>query len=230
MTKRLFKNLAAWLTLAAPFIDAQPPAPMAGSDPIRVACVGASITYGFGITNREQNCYPAQLQGLLGHGYETRNYGVSGRTMLKHGDFPYWNDNAYKQALAYNPNIVVIDLGGNDSKPQNWKYKDEFAADARAMIGSFQALPAKPRVLLCLPMPAFKVMWGINEAVYTNELIPMLRQAALETHTELIDLHTPFLKREAWFADGIHPNANGATLMAEIIGDAITSKKDPPQP
>ena len=96
---------------------------------------------------------------LLGAGYDVRNYGVSGCTMLRHGDSPYWGQKAYQEALALNPDIVVIDLGGNDSKPQNWKFKGEFAADTRAMIESLRALPAKPRVLVCLPMPAFKATW-----------------------------------------------------------------------
>ncbi len=196
-------------------------APAAARGKTRVACVGASITFGAGIAGRETNCYPARMQGLLGAGYDVRNFGVNGCTMLKHGDSPYWNADAYKEALAFNPDIVVIDLGGNDSKPQNWKYKDEFDADARAMIASFRQLAAKPRVLVCLPMPAFEVMWGINEQVYTNELIPMLRQAAVETHSELVDLHSPFLDKEAWFADHIHPNAEGAALMTKIIGGII---------
>ncbi len=198
-----------------------------GAPRIRVACVGASITFGAGIPDREQNCYPAQMQRLLGDRYDVRNFGVSGRTMLKHGDFPYWNEPAYREALTFNPDVVVIDLGGNDSKPQNWKFKDEFAADTRAMIASFRALPARPRVLLCLPMPAFKVMWGIDDTVITQQQIPIFRQTAFDTGTELVDLHTPFLNKEAWFADNIHPNAEGAGLMAKVIGGVIAFRAEP---
>ena len=32
---------------------------------IKVACVGDSVTYGYGIENTEENSYPAQLQQLL---------------------------------------------------------------------------------------------------------------------------------------------------------------------
>jgi lysophospholipase L1-like esterase/pimeloyl-ACP methyl ester carboxylesterase len=227
MKKHWLNILAALLTLAAPRTHAQSSAPAAPDGPIRVACVGASITYGAFINNREKNCYPAQMQNLLGEGYAVRNFGVNSRTMLKRGDFPYWNDPAYKQALAFAPNVVVLDLGGNDSKPQNWQYKDEFAADARAMIESFRALPSAPRVLLCLPMPAFKVMWGINDEVYMKEMIPMMREVAFETHTELLEMHSAFLNKEAWFADNIHPNSDGAALMAKIIGGVIAFKSDP---
>jgi len=193
---------------------------------IRVACIGASITFGHGIPDREKNSYPARMQTLLGAGYDVRNYGVSGCTMLRHGDSPYWGQKAYEEALAFNPDIVVIDLGGNDSKPQNWRFKGEFAADTRAMIESLRALPARPRVLVCLPMPAFKVTWGINDETIVKELTPILRQIAFETSTELIDLHTPFLDKQSWFADTIHPSADGAALMAKIIGSVVGLKPD----
>lgn len=47
---------------------------------IKVACVGNSITYGAGISNREKNSYPAQLQYYLGDDYEVRNFGSNGAT------------------------------------------------------------------------------------------------------------------------------------------------------
>ena len=66
---------------------------------IRVACVGNSITYGAGIENRVKDSYPAQLGRMLGDRWETRNFGVSGATMLKKGDNPYWNT-AFNDAIA----------------------------------------------------------------------------------------------------------------------------------
>jgi len=224
-TPRIWPILVA-LVLAALPACAQP-ATSALQPKTRVACIGASTTYGAGIKDREKNCYPAQMQNLLGAGYDVRNFGVGGRTMLKRGDLPYWTEAAYRQALACNPDVVVVNLGGNDSKPQNWRFKDEFVADARAMIESFRALPAKPRVLLCLPLPAFKVMWGIDDEVIAKQEIPMLRQVAFDTGTELVDLHTAFLNKEAWFEDNIHPNADGAGLMAKIIGGVIAFKSEP---
>lgn len=226
MPRRLFILLSLIMLVASWPAHAQIAAPKPKAT-IRVACIGASITFGAGIQDRQSNCYPAQLQNLLGPAYEVRNFGVSGCTMLKKGDAPYWNAKAFKQALAFNADVVVIDLGGNDSKPQNWKFKSEFAADARAMIASFRALSSHPRVLLCLPMPAFQTRWGINDSVITREQIPLLRQVAFETSTELVDLHTAFLGKQAWFPDHIHPNAEGAARMARIIGDVIGFKAAP---
>lgn len=87
---------------------------------VRVACVGNSITYGAGIAAREQNSYPAQLQYYLGEDYEVRNFGVSGCTSLQQGDYPYVQTGAYAQSLEFRPDIILIKLGTNDSKPQNW--------------------------------------------------------------------------------------------------------------
>jgi lysophospholipase L1-like esterase len=220
---RAFLAMALTLLLLPVLAQAAATAPQAK---IRVACIGASITYGANVDNREKNCYPAQMQNLLGPGYDVRNFGVNSRTMLKHGDAPYFTDPACKQAQAFNPDVVVIDLGGNDSKPQNWKFKSEFAGDTRAMIDLFRALPAKPRVIISLPMPAFKTMWGINDEVITKELTPILRQVAYETGTELIDLHTAFLGKQAWFGDNIHPNAEGAAYLAKCVGAVVGFKQD----
>src|SRR5713101_5026937 len=68
--------------------------------PVRIACVGNSITYGSGIDDRDRFSYPAQLGRLLTGIAEVRNFGVGGRTLLKHGDYPYWNMRAFTDAKA----------------------------------------------------------------------------------------------------------------------------------
>ena len=52
-------------------------------EPLRVACVGDSITYGHGIRDREHDTYPAILDSLLGDKFDVQNFGVSGTTTLK---------------------------------------------------------------------------------------------------------------------------------------------------
>ena len=111
---------------------------------IRVACIGDSITYGAGIKDREHNHYPAQLGRLLGPRWDCRNFGVSGDTLLRRGDMPYWDESAYREALGFDPHVVIIKLGTNDSKPQNWKYADAFEQDYKDLIRSFAALPSSP--------------------------------------------------------------------------------------
>ena len=191
-------------------------------DIIRVACVGDSITFGSGVAGRESNSYPAVLGKLLGKKYDVKNFGVSGATLLKKGDKPYWKEGAFKKATDSRPNIVVIKLGTNDTKPQNrTNAMSEFAADLTAMVEHFAALESKPKIYLCLPVPVYKTQWGINEESIAGEVIPAIRKVAAEKKLKLIDLHTALSDKKAMFPDNVHPNAAGAKLMAETIYAAI---------
>lgn len=190
------------------------------AEKIRVACIGDSITAGAGIKDRNMH-YPVQLQKLLGETYEVKNFGVSGRTLLKKGDHPIWKEKKYKAAIEYNPNIVIIKLGTNDTKPQNWKHKSEFKSDLIAMVKEFQALGAKPKVFLCKPVPVYKTRWGINEKDLTEGVIPVVEEVAKELDLKVIDLYTALSGKENMFPDKIHPNGEGAAVMAATVHKAI---------
>ena len=202
------------------------PAKKPGGDAVRIACVGDSITYGAGIPDREHNSYPAQLQKLLGDGYAVRNFGVSGATLLKNGDKPYGKEKAFEEAREFNPNVVIIKLGTNDSKPQNWKHKDEFLADAKDLIAAFQALDSKPKVYVCRPVPAFPGNVGIRDQVIHEEIIPLLDEAAKAKDAKEIDLYKALSDHAKLFPDKVHPNAEGAKLMAERIAMNLVEKKE----
>jgi acyl-CoA thioesterase I len=186
---------------------------------VRVACIGDSITEGAGIETGKK--YPEQLQRLLGAGFEVKNYGLGGRTLLKKGDRPYWNEAKYQEALAWNPQVVIIKLGTNDSKPQNWTYKTEFETDYRALIQSFKALATKPTIYLCTPIPVFKDRWGIREQIVHDEVIPMIKQIAAAEGLKVVDLYTAMTGETALVPDGVHPDATGATVMAHEIYQVI---------
>ena len=147
-------------------------------DAVRVACIGNSITFGAGIRNRSRDSYPSVLARMLGDSYWVKNFGVSARTMLNKGDHPYMNEPAYKNALAFNPNIVVIKLGTNDSKSFNWKYKADFMKDAQTMIDAFKGLPSQPKIYLCYPSKAYLTGDGINDDIISKEIIPMIKKLA----------------------------------------------------
>ena len=191
-------------------------------DAIRVACVGNSITDGHGIELAPQFGYPALLQKALGSDYWVKNFGVSGRTMLNKGDYPYMNEQAWRDAQAFNPDIVIIKLGTNDSKPQNWQYASEFKQDLQQMIKSL----GKAKIFLCTPIPAFKSSWAINDSVIVNGVIPIQKEVARKNGLQLIDLHTLMANDEELVQpDGIHPNEKGVAKMAEIISEAIKKTK-----
>ncbi len=193
--------------------------------PVKVACIGNSITYGSTITNREKDSYPSVLGRLLGDGYEVKNFGLSGRTALRNGDYPYWKEKTYQDALESKPDIVIIKLGTNDSKPQNWKYKNEFEKDYNDLVESFLNLSSHPKVFVCKPVPAFKVMWGIRDSIIVTDLIPIIEKISKKKKVESIDLYKTFTGKGGLLPDGIHPNEDGAALMAKEIYTIIMGKK-----
>ena len=207
-------------------------------DAVKVACIGNSITDGHGIDMATQHGYPALLQQMLGDGYWVKNFGVSARTLLNKGDFPYMNEMAWKDAVAFQPDVVIIKLGTNDSKPQNWQYGAEFKADLKQMITTLRpdlaqpqkkkgkkakaATPKKPEIILCTPIPAFKSSWDINEEIIANNIIPIQQEVAREYGLQVIDLHTLFANgADMVQPDGIHPNEKGVKRMAEIVAETL---------
>jgi lysophospholipase L1-like esterase len=190
--------------------------------PIRAACIGDSITFGANIQNRGHDSYPADLQRMLGKHYEVGNFGVSGANLIKKGDKSYWQEPEFLAATTFAPDIVIILLGTNDTKPQNWKYKSDFSADLRGLISHFAALPSKPKVWICIPVPVYKSNWGINQPAL-DELMPMIRQVAEEQKVPVIDLFAALSNHPDFFADGIHPNEKGAECIAAAICKNIYS-------
>lgn len=194
-------------------------------DAVRVACIGNSITFGAGIKNRSRDSYPSVLARMLGDSYWVKNFGVSARTMLNKGDHPYMNEPAYENALAFNPNIVVIKLGTNDSKSFNWKYKADFMKDAQTMIDAFKGLPSQPKIYLCYPSKAYLTGDGINDDIISKEIIPMIKKLAKKNNLFVIDLHTAMDGMPELFPDRIHPNEKGAQVMAKAVYQSISALK-----
>ena len=194
----------------------------------KVACVGDSITYGYGIEDRPNNSYPAQLGRILGDKYEVVNFGVSGTTAIRAGNFPYASTQKYEQSLNYQPDIVVIKLGTNDSKAVNIAKVADFAADVKTLINSFKKLTSKPKIYICLPVPAYindTNPMGINGDRIISEIIPQLKKVAADDgEVELVDLFTPLSGKGELFPDKIHPNAEGASIMAKIVAEKIREK------
>lgn len=224
IVKTLF--LAALLIPSA--MAAEPMAPIdpaAYKAPVRVTCIGDSITQGAGAAKGKS--YPAQLQELLGSSWEVGNFGVSGRTLLKKGDFPYWKEQAYQKALGFRPDVVIIMLGTNDTKPQNWKHETEFVADYTELVKSFLALESKPRVYVCRPCPVPEPgNFGINET-NLKEAIKRIDRLAADLKLGTIDMHAALAAKPELLPDRVHPNTAGAGEMAKAAYTALTGKNAP---
>ena len=223
------------LCLPASLIRAAEPA----GKVIRVACVGDSITFGSGIKDRRHDSYPAVLGRWLGSGWDVRNFGVSGATLLKKGDRPYFKQKDHAEALAFKPDVVVIMLGTNDSKHRgpgsldadkavdNWQYKGDYIPDYEELIGEFRKANPEVKIYVCLPTPCFPGRWGINNKTIQDEIIPMVRKVAHAEHARIIDLNAALAGKGNLFPDTVHPNPAGAKLMAATIYQALTGKHAP---
>lgn len=191
----------------------------------RVACVGNSVTYGMRLENRETECYPAQLQQLLGDAYEVRNFGHNGATLLRHGHNPYVDLPEYADALAFRPDVVVIHLGLNDTDPRNWPdYADEFNADYTALINAFREHNKDVKVYVCLLTPIHHRHPRFRSSTrdWHYAIRQHIRQVAEANNAVLIDLYEPLHARTDLFPDALHPNAEGAGIIARTVCGMLT--------
>jgi MYXO-CTERM domain-containing protein len=192
--------------------------------PSKVACVGASATAGTGSTPGHH--YPDDLGTLLGPSYLVHNFGVGSTTMLKAGNPSYWNTPALQSALAFAPDIAVFWFGGNDSKYPLWEmHGTEFLSDYESMVRQFQALPSHPRTFIILSIVIHDV-YGIRKQIVDNQIVPLLRQAAAETGSGVVDVHDALAGHPEDFPDGVHPNDMGALAVAQLVQAALLAPPD----
>ena len=193
-----------------------------GTVPVVVACVGDSITEGIGATRADQYSYPAQLQGLLGEGYAVHNYGASGMTLLAEGDYPYIRQERYAASLACPCDAVILMLGTNDSKPQNWRFQEWYLSELTEMIRTYQSLPSRPQVYVATSPVVFQSIDGITDGVVSGEIVPLQKEAARHTGCRVIDINALTRGHEAWTVDGIHPSDEGYAHLAGAFAQALS--------
>ena len=191
------------------------------TEKLRVSCVGDSITEGTGLSNPSQDSYPAQLSSMLGTGWEVGNFGKKSATVLKSGTTPYWNTSKFVPSHEFNPDIVIIMLGTNDAKPINWVNKSRFIGNYNELIQSYKNLSSQPKVYICYPPPVYGEVAGITDARIKNEIIPKISQIASLNDVEVIDIYTALSNKRALFPDKVHPNREGARLLAQKVYQTI---------
>ena len=192
---------------------------------IRIACVGDSITYGFGVNNYGKNNYPKQLDTLLGDGYSVNNFGHSGATAQSKGDQPYYDYSEYEASLEFDADILILMMGTNDSKPYNWVDEATFKAEYINLINAYKNQNPDIRVILCTPATAYMVEdndKGLTSFDISPErcdlIAKIVTEIANEYGYELIDINAVTKDNPSLFVDDmVHPNQDGATLIANTI-------------
>ena len=154
---------------------------------------------------------------MLGPEWHVGNFGVSGATLLRQTGNSYWNTREFQKAIAYKPDIVIIKLGTNDSKFENWLNREQFVKDYTDLIRIFENLDSRPKVYICYPIPAYSQGWGIDNKVISKDMKHMIDIISERTDVQIIDLHRPMINQFNFFIDSVHPNADGAFVIAYEI-------------
>lgn len=199
--------------------------PAMAKEKIKVACIGNSITYGYGTANPAIDSYPAQLQQLLGTDYVVRNFGKSGATLLEKGHRPYRQQAEWREAVDFAGDIVVIHLGINDTDPRDWpNYRDDFVSDYLALIDSCRAINPKARVLVCRLTPIFDRHPRFESSTrdWEDEIQQAVETVARVARVQLVDFHEALYVYPNLLPDALHPNKEGLGRLARTVYAAIT--------
>ncbi len=184
---------------------------LGATEPKTMVFFGDSLTAGYGLESSDE-AFPALIQERLrvtGQPWRVVNAGLSGETTaggLRRLDW----------ILKQPADIFVLELGGNDGlrgiSPESSR------ANLQAMITRIrERYPDVKLVLAGMQMPA---NMGPD---YTRQFAAMYPDLARENHLTLI----PFLLEGVGGvprlnqADGIHPNAEGHSKVAETVWSVI---------
>lgn len=192
---------------------------------IKVACVGNSITYGYTLPERETQAYPSQLQQMLGDTYQVGNFGKSGATLLNKGHRPYMQQEEYRQAMEFAGDIVVIHLGINDTDPRDWPhYQDEFIRDYLALIDSFRTVRPGCKIIIAklTPIADRHPRFESGTRDWHGEIQQAIETVARVADVQLMDFEQPLYPYPFLLPDAIHPNPEGAKILAQTVYSAIT--------
>ena len=200
--------------------------------PLRVACLGDSNTFGAGVAGANKDVL--RWSHLLGQELrkkfkrkeiEVLNCGVNGRTLLAKGDLPYIKTGEYRNALNSHAQIAIIALGTNDAKPQNRKFLSEFKQNYAAIIAELRENMPGIQIYCAIPLPSWQSSSQIDKETVETKIIPLVKQVARDNKCETIDFFSPFQNKPELFPDGVHPNADGQVIMADIAFRELLKKQ-----
>jgi lysophospholipase L1-like esterase len=217
------------------------------------------------------HAWPAQLQQQVGSSHTVLNWGHVAATMqsttncadkncggrhclagektvpCRSNGPPYWVTREFARATNRSAplDVVVIMLGTNDAKANNWLHlgnQTQYAEDAQRMVQTFMSLPQAPRVYLSTPPPLYHATYSMNQTVVGSIMPRVLRAVARRLGCEFIDMIAPLggwpalTKPELFLpnrtnggcdtphqckGDGCHPDDLGHSRIATVVAAAL---------
>lgn len=194
-----------------------------GEEPVRVVCIGDSIT-GVYYHTGGRRAYPEMLELALRRAYpkarvQVVNAGVSGNTV------PQGLARLDRDVLAHKPHLVTVMFGMNDLTRFS---RDDFKKNLADLCT--RCRDAKAEVLLCTQNSIVagrspKALADFTAAIHEVGKDLKLPVADCHKEYEAIRAKDP----RAWLllmSDEIHPNMDGHKLFASVIARAVTGKDD----
>ncbi len=179
---------------------------------VRVACVGDSITEGYGSSDPATKAYPAVLQTLLGDGYEVTNYGIGGSTLMRCSDMPYREKWGYLDSIADKPDLVFLMMGTNDANRDfNIRRLAGFYTDFVSMINEYRQVGATVVV-----MTSPELFCNVNNQ-HLRQVVAWQKEAARLAECPVIDVNEFSHTRPYFFPDRVHGDNSGYAALAYFI-------------
>ena len=188
----------------------------AQSPPVKIAVLGDSLAAGYGV--KPDQAFPVRLEAALkakGRNVTILNQGVSGDTTAGGLDRLDW-------MLADKPDIVLVELGGNDAlrgldpavteKNLSAIIEKLQAAHVTVWLAGMMA----PRNLGSDYVTAFDGLYKRIADKYKVPLYPFILEGVAQD---------PALNQ----ADGLHPNPKGAQIVADKLLPFVTKNLDDAQ-
>jgi lysophospholipase L1-like esterase len=135
----------------------------------------------------------------------------------------YVNQTAFQDAKKFQPSIVIIMFGTNDANPiiTPNPNSESFVAGYVNLAAEFQSLSTKPKIYLVKPPPIFSNQSGSNAEYFRDIIIPNIEKAANQTNLPVINVYSALANHPDFFPDGVHPNSEGAKLIAKEVYKTI---------
>jgi acyl-CoA thioesterase-1 len=189
-----------------------PPAsvdPSAASDRPRIVILGDSLTAGYGLPETNKS-FPSVLQSKLdaqGYRFEVVNAGVSGDTSaggLRRLDW----------ALQGNVRVLVVALGGNDG------LRGLSVQEMKQNIATIISEARKRKVVVVLAGMEAPPNYGQE---YSTAFRQVYRDIARQEHVAFIPFLLDKVAGQSALnqGDGIHPNEQGARIVADTVWSVL---------